>query len=101
LKFLVYFANLLLCNFTYSLMLMMIFSPKNNFSSLKDKAGVALLKRRSYLASIVFALAVMMLIFQVDKWYLAFLIIPLDRFLTAGRKRFSKGKPVMPPGDSV
>jgi uncharacterized membrane protein len=76
LKFLFYFTNLFLCNASYSLMLLLIFSPKNNFSSLKNEMEISIIKRRSFMVSGVFFIAVVLLLFRVDLWYSAFFIFP-------------------------
>ena len=86
LKFLFYFSNLFLCNFSYTLMLFVIYSKKNNFSSLKNEEEINIIKRRSLLVSLAFFVAVVLLLFQTGWWYFVFFIFPAIRLFTMVRR---------------
>jgi uncharacterized membrane protein len=90
LKFLFYFANLFLCNFSYSLMLLIIYSRKNNFSSLRNESEISIIKRRSLAVSLGFFVAVVLLLFRVNWWYYVFFIFPLLRLFNLVRGRIVK-----------
>jgi uncharacterized membrane protein len=90
LKFLFYFTNLFLCNFSYSLMLLIIYSKKNNFSSLKNKSEIDIIKRRSLGVSLAFFIAVVLLLFRLDWWYYVFFIFPILRLFSLIRGGIAK-----------
>jgi uncharacterized membrane protein len=79
LKFLFYFSNLFFCNVSYSSMLLNIYSAKNNFSSLKNENEINIIKKRSLMVSGAFLIAVVLLLFRVERWYYIFIIFPAVR----------------------
>ena len=89
LKFLCYFINLFLCSLTYSLMVLVIFHKKNNFSALSDKVKVKKLKEDSHSATLVFFIVVVLLFLNVKWYFLAFLLIPILKLIN---RRVSKKK---------
>jgi uncharacterized membrane protein len=90
LKFLFYFTNLFLCNFSYSLMLLIIYSKKNNFSSLKNESEINIIKRRSLGVSLAFFVAVVLLLFRLNWWYYVFFIFPILRLFSLVRGGIAK-----------
>jgi uncharacterized membrane protein len=86
LKYLFYITNLFLCNFSYSLMLIIIYSKKNNFSILKNETEINIIQRRSLLSSLVYFIAVVLLLFRADWWYFIFFAFPASRLIILMRK---------------
>ena len=86
-QLIIYFINLFLCSFTYSLMLLVIFNKKNNFYSIRDKQKINKIKNNSYLGTLVFFIVVVLVSLNVTMFYLAFLIIPVYEI---NRKRKEK-----------
>lgn len=83
LKFLFYFSNLFLCNLAYSLMLHIIFSGKNKFSSLKDEKHIKILKNKSNMVTLIFFVTNVLILFRVNWWYFVFFLFPTFRLLQA------------------
>lgn len=90
LKFLCYFINLFLCSFTYSLMVFVIFHKKNNFSSLSDKKKIKELKQESYTGTTAFFIATFLLFLNVSWYYLAFLLIPVMKYINLKKAKKKK-----------
>ncbi len=88
-KFSCYFINLFLCSFTYSLMVLLIFHKKNNFSSLKDRQKIKKLKEDSFTGSTAFFVVTVLILFNVSWYYLGFLIVPVMKFIS---RRASRNK---------
>jgi uncharacterized membrane protein len=76
-----YFLNLFLCSLTYSLMLLLIFHRKNNFSHLSDKRQVKKLKTSSFLNVLVLFLIVVLILINSNWFYLPFLLLPVARVM--------------------
>jgi uncharacterized membrane protein len=93
LQLLFYFINLTLCSFTYSRMVVLIYSKKNHFSSLKNGPLIRELKEDSFLGSIAFFVATVLIGFGFSMFYLAFIIIPLFKIIL-GRKNKTRVKAV-------
>jgi hypothetical protein len=91
LKLLFYFINLSLCSFTYSRMVVLIYSKKNHFSSLKNAALIRETKADSFLGSIAFFVATVLIGFSFSMFYLAFIIIPVFKIIL-GRKNKTRSK---------
>jgi uncharacterized membrane protein len=91
-QLLFYFFNLCFCSIAYSLIVFVIFSKKNNFSSIRDRQKISKLRDGSYLQSIVFILATILIIFYRSWFYFPFFILPVYRFIPKIRNRFFKHK---------
>lgn len=70
LKMILFFGNLCLCNFSYYIMLHVIFHPKNNFSAISMDEKLAKNKMESLGITITFALVCIFIALQV-KWFYA------------------------------
>jgi uncharacterized membrane protein len=81
LKMLFYFTNLFLSSFTYSLLLSVVFNPKNKFYNLTDRKKINKIKENSYLGSAAFLVALILILLSRSWFWVGFLIIPLARIL--------------------
>ena len=81
LKMLFYFSNLFITSATYSLLLYIVFNPKNKFSSLTDRKKISEIKDNAYLGSVVFLITLIMIIFGIRFFWVAFLLFPMSRIL--------------------
>ncbi|HEY1871313.1 MAG TPA: TMEM175 family protein [Chitinophagaceae bacterium] len=88
----VYFMNLFLCSFTYSLMLLVIFNKKNHFYNIRDKQKIRDIKNNSYLGTIVFFIVVVLVSFDVSAFYLAFLLIPVYEIIRRRKRKKLQAK---------
>jgi uncharacterized membrane protein len=82
LKMLFYFGNLVLSCSAYSLLLSVVYSAKNKFSNLTDKKKIDKIKESSYVESTVFLIALILILLNRPWFWVAFLIIPLNRILS-------------------
>lgn len=80
-KMLFYFANLFSSSATYSLLVFVIFNPKKRLSNLTDPKKLEEVKGNPYWGSLVFLVALILIIFNRSWFWVAFLIIPLARIV--------------------
>ncbi len=87
LQLLFYFINLTLCSFTYSCMVLVIYNKKNHFSRIKNVPLIRDIKADSFLGSIAFFIATVLIGFGFSKFYLAFIIIPLFKIILSRKNK--------------
>jgi uncharacterized membrane protein len=80
-KMLFYFTNLFFSSATYSLLVYVIFNPKKRLSDLTDPKKLEEVKGNPYWGSIVFLLALILIIFNRSWFWVAFLVIPLAKIV--------------------
>ena len=75
-----YFINLFLCSLSYSLMLLLIFHKKNNFSSLGSKKAVNKITMPAYISTLVLFAVVILLLMNVEWFYVPLILYSLTNF---------------------
>ena len=87
-----YFFNLFLCSLSYSLILVVIFHKKNNFSMLTDKREINKMKISALAGTIVLFLVVIFVIFAEKWFYVPFVLVPIARFISKKIAKASERK---------
>jgi uncharacterized membrane protein len=78
-KMIFYFTNLFSSSATYSLLVFTIFNPKKKLSNLTDPEKLKEVKGNPYWGSLVFLIALILIVFNRSWFWVAFFIIPLAR----------------------
>jgi uncharacterized membrane protein len=92
LKMLFYFTNLFISSAAYSMLLFIIFNRKNNFSNLTDQKKISEMKDNSYMGSLVFLVALILILLSRTWFWVAFIIIPLAKILSRIKTKRNKRK---------
>ena len=92
LKMLFYFSNLFISSAAYSMLLFIVFNHKNNFSNLTDQKKISEIKDNSYMGSLVFLVALILILLNRTWFWVAFMIFPLARILSRIKTKAHKRK---------
>jgi uncharacterized membrane protein len=79
LKMLFYFANLFASSATFSFLIYVIFNPKKRLSNLTDTKKLEEVRGNPYWGSLVFLIALILIIFNRSWFWVAFLVFPLAK----------------------